>query len=53
MHHKPRRGKLSRDPSDKVLVAWAVTAHAAFVVTQDRDVPALQKPFGVQAVSLA
>ena len=53
MHHKPRRGKPSRDPSDKVFVAWAVTAHAAFVVTQDRDALTLQKPIGVQVVNLS
>jgi predicted nucleic acid-binding protein len=47
----PLRGKLSRDPTDNVCVASAVAAHAAFVVTQDRDLLALQKPFGVQVVT--
>ena len=47
----PLRGKLSRDASDNVFVATAVAAHAAFVVTQDRDLLALQKPFGVQVVT--
>ena len=47
----PLRGKLSRDPTDNVFVASAVAAHAAFVVTQDRDLLALQKPFGVQVVT--
>ena len=47
----PLRGKLSRDPTDSVFVASAVAARAAFVVTQDRDLLALQKPFGVQVVT--
>jgi putative PIN family toxin of toxin-antitoxin system len=47
----PLRSKLSRDPTDNVFVASAVAAHAAFVVTQDRDLLALQKPFGVQVVT--
>ena len=47
----PLRGKLSRDASDNVFVASAVAAHAAFVVKQDCDLLALQKPFGVQVVT--
>ena len=47
----PLRGKLSRDPTDNVFVASAVTAHAALVVTQDCDLRALQKPFGVRVVT--
>jgi len=53
VQHKPRRGKLSRDSSDNVFVASAVTAQAVFAVTQDRDVLALQKPFGEQVVTPA
>jgi hypothetical protein len=41
--------RLRRDPTDDVFVASAVTAQTAFVVTQDRDLLALQKPFGVQS----
>ncbi|MGO8925795.1 MAG: putative toxin-antitoxin system toxin component, PIN family [Limisphaerales bacterium] len=47
----PLRGKLSRDPDDNVFVASATAARAAFLVTQDRDLLALQKPFGVQVVT--
>ena len=47
----PLRGKLSRDPTANVFVASAVAARAAFVVTQDRDLLALQKPIGVQVAT--
>ncbi len=47
----PLLRKLSRDPEDNVFVATAVTARAAFLVTQDRDLLMLQKPFGVQVVT--
>jgi uncharacterized protein len=47
----PLRGKLSRDPADNVFVATAAAAKAAFLVTQDRDLLALQKPFGIQIVT--
>ena len=49
----PLRGKLSRDPTDNVFVASAAAAHAAFLVTQDRELLVLQKPFGVQVVTPA
>lgn len=44
----PLRARLSRDPNDNVFVTTAATAKAAFLVTQDRDLLALEKPFGVQ-----
>lgn len=47
----PLSRKLSRDPDDNVFVTTAVTARAAFLVTQDRDLLVLQKPFGVQVVT--
>ena len=47
----PLPGKLSRDPDDDVFVAAAAGAQAAFLVTQDRDLLALQKPFGVPVVT--
>ena len=47
----PLSRKLSRDPDDNVFVATAVTARAAFLVTQDRDLLVLQKPFGVEVVT--
>ena len=47
----PLPRKLSRDPDDNVFVTTAVTAQAAFLVTQDRDLLVLQKPLGVQVVT--
>jgi putative PIN family toxin of toxin-antitoxin system len=47
----PLRGRLSRDPSDNVFVASAAAARAAFLVTQDRDLLDLQRPFGIQVVT--
>jgi len=47
----PLRTKLSRDPNDNVFVTTAVAARAAFLVTQDRDLLALEKPFGVRVVT--
>ncbi len=47
----PLAGKLSRDPKDNLFVATAVAARAAFLVTQDRDLLVLEKPFGVQIIT--
>jgi len=47
----PLRGKLSRDPDDNVFVASAAAVQAAFLVTQDRDLLVLEKPFGVSVVT--
>ena len=47
----PLQGKLSRDPDDNVFVATAAAAKAVFLVTQDRDLLVLQKPFGVGIVT--
>ncbi len=47
----PLRGKLSRDPRDNVFVTTATATKAAFVVTQDRDLLVLEKPFGVRIVT--
>lgn len=41
---KPR----SRDPKDDIYLACAVGAGAQAIVTNDRDLLVLQKPFGVQ-----
>jgi putative PIN family toxin of toxin-antitoxin system len=43
----PLRGKLSRDPDDNVFVATALAAGAQFIITQDRDLLVLGKPFGI------
>ncbi|MCX6902864.1 MAG: putative toxin-antitoxin system toxin component, PIN family [Verrucomicrobia bacterium] len=47
----PLQGKLSRDPRDNVFVASAAAAQAAFLVTQDRDLLVLQKPYGVRIIT--
>jgi len=47
----PLSGKLSRDPDDNLFVATAVAARAKFLVTQDRDLLVLEKPFGVAIVT--
>jgi uncharacterized protein len=49
----PLVGKLSRDPDDNLFVATAAAAQAAFLVTQDRDLLVLEKPFGVAIVTPA
>lgn len=47
----PLTGKLSRDPDDNLFVATAVSAHARFIVTQDRDLLVLKKPFGIAIIT--
>ncbi len=47
----PLRKKLSRDPDDNLFVATAAAACAKFLVTQDRDLLVLEKPYGVQIVT--
>ena len=47
----PLSGKLSRDPDDNLFVATAVAAGATYLVTQDRDLLVLEKPFGVAVVT--
>jgi len=47
----PLSGRLSRDPDDNLFVATAVAAGARFLVTQDRDLLVLEKPFGVAIVT--
>ena len=44
----PLPDKLSRDPDDNVFVASAAAVQAAFLVTQDRDLLVLGKPFGIR-----
>ena len=39
--------KLSRDPDDNLFVATAMAARAKFLVSQDRDLLVLGKPYGV------
>lgn len=47
----PLSGKLSRDLDDNLFVATAAAIHAAYLVTQDRDLLVLEKPFGVAIVT--
>ena len=47
----PLSGKLSRDPDDNLFVATALAANAEFLVTQDRDLLVLEKPFGIRIVT--
>jgi putative PIN family toxin of toxin-antitoxin system len=47
----PLGRKLSRDPNDDLFVATAVAARAKFLVSQDRDLLVLQKPYGVAIVT--
>jgi putative PIN family toxin of toxin-antitoxin system len=47
----PLSGKLSRDPDDNLFVATAMAAGAKFLVTQDRDLLVLEKPFGIAIVT--
>jgi hypothetical protein len=47
----PLSRKLSRDPDDNLFVATAVAARAKFLVSQDRDLLVLQKPYGVAIVT--
>ncbi len=47
----PIRAKLSRDPDDNLFIATAIAASAQFLVTQDRDLLVLEKPFGVAIVT--
>ena len=41
----------SRDPKDDVMLACALSAGAQFVVSSDRDLLVLEKPFGVSIVT--
>ncbi len=47
----PLSRKFSRDPDDNLFVATAAAAQASFLVTQDRDLLVLEKPFGVAIVT--
>ncbi len=47
----PLAGKLSRDPDDNFFVATAAAVQASFLVTQDRGLLVLEKPFGVSIVT--
>ena len=44
-------GKLSRDPTDNKWLECALAFNAQYVVSRDRDLLALQKPFGIAIVN--
>ena len=44
-------GKLSRDPTDNKFIECALAGGAEVVVSGDRDLLALEKPFGITLVS--
>ena len=41
----------SRDPSDDLFLGCAVESKAQFIVTKDKDLLALTKPFGVEIIT--
>lgn len=43
--------RLSRDAEDNLFVATAMAARARFLVSQDRDLLVLEKPYGVAMVT--
>jgi putative PIN family toxin of toxin-antitoxin system len=45
------RRRLSRDPDDNLFVATAMAAGSKYLVSQDRDLLVLEKPFGVAIVT--
>jgi putative PIN family toxin of toxin-antitoxin system len=47
----PLSRKLSRDPDDNLFVATAMAARAEFLVSQDRDLLVLEKPYGIAIVT--
>jgi predicted nucleic acid-binding protein len=47
----PPPGRPSRDQDDNILLPTAAAAQAAFLVTQDRDLLALERPSGVRVVT--
>jgi uncharacterized protein len=47
----PLSERISRDPDDDLFVATALAARAEFIVSQDRDLLVLEKPFGIRIVT--
>jgi uncharacterized protein len=47
----PLSRKLCRDPDDNLFVATAMAARAKFLVSQDRDLLVLEKPYGIAMVT--
>jgi putative PIN family toxin of toxin-antitoxin system len=49
----PLGKRRSRDPKDDILLACALSARATFIVSGDRDLLELRKPFGIQILTPA
>jgi putative PIN family toxin of toxin-antitoxin system len=47
----PLRGTVSRDLDDNVFVATELAVEAQFIITQDRDLLVLGKPFGIAIIT--
>ena len=47
----PLGKRRSRDAKDDPFLACALASHAEFIVTKDKDLLALEKPFGVEIVT--
>ena len=47
----PNRDQFIRDPDDNLFVATAMAARAKYLVTQDRDLLVLGKPFGIAIIT--
>lgn len=47
----PLGKRRSRDVKDDPFLAWALASRAEFIVTKDKDLLALDKPFGVQILT--
>lgn len=47
----PLGKRRSRDAKDDPFLACALASHAEFIVTKDKDLLALEKPFGVEVVT--
>ena len=43
----------SRDAKDEIFLACALSAHARFIVSSDKDLLALRKPFGIEIIQPA
>ena len=46
----PLRRTVKRDPKDDPVLAAALGARAAYLVSYDRDLLDLEKPFGIQCI---
>jgi uncharacterized protein len=46
----PLGKRRSRDPTDDIFLACAVSARAVFLVSSDQDLLELEKPFGIEII---